>query len=31
MIDVFVRGTDGALWWKNYNGEWQGWTSVGGM
>jgi hypothetical protein len=30
-IDVFVRGSDGAVWWKYYqNGGWSGWQSLGG-
>jgi acylphosphatase len=32
-LEVFVRGTDGALWhkWeKTLNGAWSGWTSLGG-
>jgi len=29
-LDVFVRGTDGALWWKNYDNGWSGWQSLGG-
>ncbi len=29
--DVFVKGDDGTLWWKFWNGEqWSGWTSLGG-
>jgi hypothetical protein len=31
-IDVFVRGTDGAVWWKDWNGSaWSSWTSLGGQ
>lgn len=29
-IDVFVRGTDNALWHKYFNGSWSGWESLGG-
>jgi len=29
-LDVFVRGTDNALWHKWYNGSWSGWESLGG-
>jgi hypothetical protein len=30
-IDVFVRGSDGAVWWKLWNGRaWSSWTSLGG-
>ncbi|MEV7628842.1 hypothetical protein AB0O15_37955, partial [Actinoplanes sp. NPDC089786] len=29
-LDVFVRGADGALWHKWYNGEWHDWESLGG-
>jgi hypothetical protein len=29
--DVFVRGSDGAVWWKYYqNDGWSGWQSLGG-
>jgi hypothetical protein len=34
LIDVFVRGTDGALWLKtttNNGASWSGWTSLGGQ
>jgi hypothetical protein len=30
-IDVFVRGTDNALWHKWFNGTWSGWESLGGV
>jgi hypothetical protein len=31
VIDVFVRGTDAAVWWKHWNGSaWSTWTSLGG-
>jgi len=31
QIGVFVRGTDGAVWYKHYvSGSWNSWTSVGG-
>jgi len=32
-LDLFVRGADGALWWKHWNGttlRWSTWTSLGG-
>ena len=30
-LDVFVQGTDGALWHKWYTGtSWSGWESLGG-
>jgi len=30
-LDVFVQGTDSALWHKSYNGtSWSGWESLGG-
>jgi hypothetical protein len=31
-LDVFVKGTDGALWYKhwNVNSGWSGWTPLGG-
>ena len=29
--DVFVRGTDNALWHKWFNGTWSGWESLGGV
>jgi hypothetical protein len=30
-IDIFVRGTDNALWHKSWNGSsWSGWESLGG-
>ena len=29
-LDVFVRGTDGALWHKYYQNGWSGWQSLGG-
>jgi hypothetical protein len=29
-IDVFVRGSDGALWHKWYEGGWRPWASLGG-
>ena len=28
--DVFVRSTDGAVWWKTYANGWSNWTSIGG-
>jgi len=32
MIDVFVRGTDGAVWYRGYvGGAWSKWTSIGGQ
>ena len=30
-LDVFVRGTDNALWHKWYSGGWSGWESLGGV
>jgi len=30
-LDVFVRGTDGALWHKYYQNGWSGWQSLGGQ
>jgi hypothetical protein len=30
LIDVCVRGADGAVWHKSYNNGWSGWDSVGG-
>ena len=27
---VFGRGTDGALWYRSFNGQWSGWASLGG-
>jgi len=31
-LDVFVRGTTGALWTRSYNnGAWGAWTSLGGQ
>ncbi|WP_108718751.1 hypothetical protein [Miniimonas sp. S16] len=30
-IDVFVRGTDNALWHKWFAGGWSGWESLGGV
>jgi len=31
VIDVSVRGGDGAVWWDHYNGTWSGWsTPLGG-
>ena len=31
-LDVFVRGTDNALWHKWWNGSsWNGWESLGGV
>jgi len=30
-VDVFVRGTDNALWWRHWSGQdWSTWTSLGG-
>ena len=29
-LDVFVRGTDSALWHKWFQGGWSGWESLGG-
>ena len=29
--DVFVRGTDNAVWHKWYSGKWSGWESLGGV
>jgi hypothetical protein len=30
-FDVFVRGTDGAVWQKYYQDGWSGWHSLGGQ
>jgi glucose/arabinose dehydrogenase len=30
-LDVFVRGTDGQLWHKWYQGGWSGWEALGGL
>jgi len=30
-IDVFVRGSNGALYWKYYQNEWSSWQSLGGQ
>jgi hypothetical protein len=30
-LDVFVRGTDSALWHKWYQNGWSGWESLGGL
>jgi C1A family cysteine protease len=31
-LDVFVEGTDGALWWKHWDGTvWSRWESLGGI
>ena len=30
-IDVFVRGSNGALWQREYNNGWSGWTAAGGV
>jgi hypothetical protein len=30
-LDVFVPGTDGALWHKWFDGGWSGWESLGGL
>ena len=30
-LDVFVRGTDNALWHKWYQNSWSGWESLGGV
>ena len=30
-LDVFVRGTDKALWHKWFDGRWSGWESLGGV
>ncbi len=30
-LDVFVRGTDSALWHKWYQNGWSGWESLGGV
>ena len=30
-LDVFVRGTDNALWHKWYSNGWSGWESLGGI
>src|SRR3569833_2919476 len=29
-LDVFVRGTDSALWHRWYSGGWSGWENLGG-
>ncbi|MGA8071432.1 MAG: hypothetical protein WB946_08040, partial [Halobacteriota archaeon] len=28
---VFVRGSDGAIWWRDYQSGWSGWNSLGGQ
>lgn len=30
-LDVFVRGTDSAMWHKWYNNGWSGWEGLGGF
>ncbi len=31
-LDLFVRGTDNALWWERWNGtSWSNWASLGGV
>ncbi len=32
-LDVFVRGTDNALWWRHWSGTtgWDAWNSLGGV
>jgi hypothetical protein len=30
-LDLFVRGTDSALWHRWYDGGWSGWESLGGV
>jgi Repeat of unknown function (DUF346) len=30
-LDVFLRGTDDALWHRWYDGGWSGWESLGGV
>ncbi len=30
-VDVFVRGSDGAIWWNYYQNGWYGWNSLGGQ
>ena len=30
-LDVFVKGTDNALWHKWYQGGWSSWESLGGV
>ncbi|GAG87462.1 unnamed protein product, partial [marine sediment metagenome] len=30
-LDVFVRGTDNALWYKWWDGAWHGFKSLGGF
>jgi hypothetical protein len=30
-LDVFVRGSNGGLWWKYYHNGWSTWTSLGGQ
>jgi len=30
VLDVYGRGTDGALWQREYNNAWSGWQSLGG-
>ncbi len=30
-LDVFVRGSDGGLWWKYYQNGWSTWHSLGGQ
>jgi hypothetical protein len=30
-LDVFVRGTDNALWHRFFNGSWRDWESLGGI
>jgi hypothetical protein len=29
--DVFVRSTDGAVWWKTYTNGWSKWIGIGGQ
>jgi hypothetical protein len=29
-LDVFVRGSDNALWHRWYDGSWSAWESLGG-
>ncbi|MGA2885622.1 MAG: hypothetical protein ABSE80_10765 [Halobacteriota archaeon] len=30
-VDVFVRGSNGAIWWNYYQNGWHGWNSLGGQ
>ncbi len=31
LVSIFVRGVDGHVWYRDFNGSWSGWNDLGGF